>query len=514
MTKSLASRLLATARHHPRTVAVVDGERRIDYTGLAARVKGFAGFLHAQGLGAGERIAIALPNSLEAVVACYGSWLAGCVAVPLNAQARGRELGAWLEHAGAKLLVHEVGNAEVEAGLAQARVAPHRVVVGDGAGDGGLPPGGTHWQDAIGSAPVASVAHIFQPVATILYTSGTTGAPKGVTLTHANVVANTDAIIEYLELTQADSALSALPFYYSYGASVLHTHLAVGGRLVLQPNLVFPDVVVDVMARERVTGFPGVASMFSLLLDRVSLADHDLSAMRYMTQAGGAMAPGLIKRLRNAIPHARLFVMYGQTEATARLAWLPPERLDEKSGSAGKAIRGVSIEVRDDAGSPLAAGSSGEVWVHGPNVMAGYWNDPMATALVMRDGWLRTGDMGHLDGEGYLYLDGRRSDMIKTGAHRVHPLDVEEVLFELPGVLDAAVVGVDEPTLGQVVKVFIVGAGNPPLDADLVRAHCRSRLATYKVPRHVEFLASLPRTASGKVRRVLLTEPDAAREWQ
>lgn len=510
MTKPLASRLLVTARHNPRRDAIVDGDRRIDYAELAARVKGFAGFLHAQGLGAGERIAIVLPNSLEAVVACYGSWLAGCVAVPLNAQARGRELGAWLRHAGPKLLVHEAGNIEIDVALSGAGVAPQRVVVGAGE----APAGGINWQDAIESAPVASAAHIFQPVATILYTSGTTGAPKGVTLTHANVVANTDAIIEYLELTCEDSAVSVLPFYYSYGASVLHTHLAVGGRLVLQPNLVFPDVVVDVMARERVTGFPGVASTFSLLLDRVALAGHDLSSLRYLTQAGGAMAPTLIKRLRDAIPHARLFVMYGQTEATARLAWLPPERLDDKPGSAGKAIRGVGIEVRDNAGARVPAGTPGEVWVRGPNVMAGYWNDPAATALVLRDGWLRTGDMGHLDADGYLYLDGRRSDMIKTGAHRVHPLDVEEVLFELPGVIDAAVVGVDEPTLGQVVKAFIVAGGDPPLDADVVRAHCRKRLAVYKVPRHVEFMATLPRTASGKVRRVLLTAPTAVQELQ
>ncbi|WP_222564838.1 class I adenylate-forming enzyme family protein [Novilysobacter antarcticus] len=510
MTKSLASRLLVTARTHPRLGAIVDGDRRIDYAELAARVKGFAGFLHAQGLGAGERIAIVLPNCLEAVVACYGSWLAGCVAVPLNAQARGRELGAWLRHSGATLLVHEADNTEIALALAEAGVTLQRVVTGAGE----EPTGGINWQDAVESAPVASAAHIFQPVATLLYTSGTTGAPKGVTLTHANVVANTDAIIEYLALTREDSAVSVLPFYYSYGASVLHTHLAAGGRLVLQPNLVFPEMVADLMERERVTGFPGVASTFSLLLDRAVLAGRDLSSLRYLTQAGGAMAPTLIKRLRNAIPQARLFVMYGQTEATARLAWLPPERLDDKPGSAGKAIRGVSIEVRDDAGASVPAGTAGEVWVRGANVMAGYWNDPAATALVLRDGWLRTGDMGHLDGEGYLYLDGRRSDMIKTGAHRVHPLDVEEVLFELPGVIDAAVVGVDEPTLGQVVKVFIVASGDPPLDANLVRAHCRRRLATYKVPRHVEFIATLPRTASGKVRRVLLTEPSAMQELQ
>ena len=506
----LATRLLDTARSAPHRLAIVDGERRVTYGELADCAKRFAGLLHAQGAGAGERIAIVLPNCVEAVIACYGSWIAGCVAVPLNAQARGRELGAWLLHARPKLLVHRAENQDVDIALDETGLSPRRILVGPGE----VPEPDMDWQRVLDSAPVALAAHVVEPVATILYTSGTTGSPKGVTLTHANVAANTDSIVRYLELSGIDSIVSVLPFYYSYGASVLHTHLAVGGCVVLEPNLVFPAVVVETMARERVTGFSGVPSTFSLLLDRVTLAEHDLSSLRYITQAGGAMPATLARRVRDAIPQARLFVMYGQTEATARLAWLPPERLDDKPGSAGKAIPGVRIEVRDDAGVTLAAGMPGEVWARGDNIMAGYWNDPIATALVLRDGWLRTGDMGHIDDEGYLYLDGRRSDMIKTGAHRVHPLDVEEVLLELPGVVDAAVVGVAETTLGQVIKVFIVADEDTRLDADLVRAHCRKRLAIYKVPRYVEFISELPRTASGKVRRVLLAEPAALQELQ
>lgn len=506
----LASRLLATARSNPDQVAIVDGERRVTYGELVESAKRFAGWLQARGLGAGERVAMALPNCTEAIIACYGSWLGGYVAVPLNVQARGYELGAWLRHARPKVLVHEAGNNEVDAALASVGSAPLRVVLGAGE----VPVGGIVWQQVLESAPTLSTAHIVEPVATILYTSGTTGSPKGVTLTHANVAANTAAIVAYLELTRRDSTVTVLPFYYSYGASVLHTHLAVGGRVVLEPNLVFPVVVVETIERERVTGFSGVPSTFSLLLERVPLAEHDLSSLRYLTQAGGAMHPALIKQVRQAMPQARLFVMYGQTEATARLAWLPPERLDDKPGSAGKAIPGVQLEVRDDAGRTLQPGAAGEVWARGDNVMAGYWNDPVATARVLRGGWLRTGDMGHIDAEGYLYLDGRRSDMIKTGAHRVHPLDVEEVVCELPGVVDAAVVGVDEPTLGQVIKAFIVVGDGALLDADLVRGHCRTRLANYKVPRHVEFVPALPRTASGKVRRAVLVDPSlAARSW-
>lgn len=502
----LAPRLLATARTRPDAIAIVDGERRIGYGAFAEQAQRFAGLLATLAVAPGERISIVLPNGIEAALACYGSWLAGCIAVPLNAQARGRELAAWLGHATPRVVVHEADNTEVGAALAGIAPAPIRIATGPA-----RPPQGTlAWQRVGEAAPVVLSA---DRVAAILYTSGTTGRPKGVTLTHANFAANVEAIVAYLALGADDSTVSALPFYYSYGASVLHTHLAVGGRMVLESNMVFPQLVVEAIERERVTGFSGVPSTFSLLLDRVPLVQHDLSSLRYLTQAGGAMPAATVRRLRDAIPQARLFVMYGQTEATARLAWLPPERLDDKPGSAGKAIAGVRIEVRGEAGHALPAGMPGEVWVRGGNVMAGYWRDPAATALVLHDGWLRTGDMGHLDTEGYLYLDGRRSDMIKTGAHRVHPLEIEEVLCELGGVREAAAVGIPDPTLGQVIKAFLVVADAHALDADAVRAHCRAYLAPHKVPRRVEFVPSLPRTASGKVRRRQLTEPAPMQEF-
>jgi acyl-CoA synthetase (AMP-forming)/AMP-acid ligase II len=211
--------------------------------------------------------------------------------------------------------------------------------------------------------------------------------------------------------------------------------------------------------------------------------------------------------VRAAFPQARLYVMYGQTEATARLTWLPPERLEHKTGSVGIPVAGVEVQVRREDGSAVPTDESGEVWVRGPNVMQGYWHNPQATAEVLREGWLKTGDIGRLDGDGFLWLVGRRSDMIKTGAHRVHPQDIEEAIAELPAVAEVAVVGVEDATLGQVVKACIVRAGE--LTADQVKAHCRTRLAPYKIPKHVEFLAALPKTASGKVRRVELIESKA-----
>ena len=286
---------------------------------------------------------------------------------------------------------------------------------------------------------------------------------------------------------------------------MLHTHLAVGARMVLEDNIVFPHLVAEALERERATGFSGVPSTFALMLDRGRLEHYDLSSLRYLTQAGGAMAPALTRRVREAFPGARLFVMYGQTEASARLTCLAPEHLDEKPGSVGTPISGVQIRVRREGGADAEPGEQGEVWARGDNVMTGYWNAPEATAAVLVDGWLRTGDLGHLDADGFLWLAGRRADMIKTGAHRVHPQDVEEVIAELPGVREVAVAGIDDALLGQVVAAFLVTDAGAP-DEMAVKAHCRRRLAGYKIPKQVAFVAELPKTASGKVRRAALTQ--------
>jgi len=249
-----------------------------------------------------------------------------------------------------------------------------------------------------------------------------------------------------------------------------------------------------------------VPSTFALLLNRVRFEDYDLSRLRYMTQAGGGMAHARVMQILIKLPHVKFFVMYGQTEATARLTYLPPSQLLTKAGSCGIPIPGVEIEVRDEHGCALAPGTAGEVWARGPNIMQGYWNDAEATRAVLREGWLRTGDMGHRDADGFLYLQGRRSDMIKTGAHRVHPAEIEDVIAELDEVAEVAVIGVDDDTLGQVIKALVRARAGQTLDPMRVKAHCRDRLAAYKVPKYIEPVQALPRTESGKVRRYLLAE--------
>jgi long-chain acyl-CoA synthetase len=495
----LGSRIIAIAEAEPDRPAVVEGAQRVSYGALWTEVRRFAEALRARGIAPGERVAVLLPNSVAAIV----------VVVPLNVQARARDFGPWLAHSRARAVVHEAGNADVDEALAglgsgcEVRLTVSRTTPAAGALE--WLPAAAVGGPAVAERPSASDTEESRAPALVLYTSGTTGRPKGVVLSHANVVANVDAVVAYLELTGADSIVSSLPFYYSYGASVLHTHLAVGARLVIEPNLIFPHVLVETMARERVTGLSGVPSTFALLLQRVQLAKHDLSSLRYVTQAGGGMAPALTRRVRDALPQARLFVMYGQTEATARLTWLPPSRLDEKPGSVGVPIAGVTIEVRREGGEHASRGEVGEVWARGASIMLGFLDDEAATREVLQDGWLATGDMGHLDDEGFLFLVGRRSDMIKTGAHRIHPADVEEVIAELDEVVEVAAVGIDDPLLGQTIKVFVVVAS--ALSPERVKAHCHGRLAAYKIPKHIEFVSFLPKTASGKVQRAKLAAP-------
>ena len=512
MPSSLPDLVRVHAHSAPERVAVTAGSRNCSYGQLWHGILSFADWLKRSGFKAGDRAAIILANCPEAVIASYGTWVAGGIAVPLNAQARPRELAPWLRHCDPAVLIYESGNVDVKALLETTSLPSLRVVVGDEPEATADPSLDHVISNQSGLVAPAIMREADDSPAMILFTSGTTGSPKGVTLSHRNLASNAESIVRYLELTASDSVVSVLPFYYAYGNSVLNTHLAAGGRVVLELNMVFPHAVVETIARERASGFSGVPSTFALLLSRVALERYDVSSLRYVTQAGGPMPIATTQRLLAALPHVRMFVMYGQTEATARLTWLPPEMLGRKMGSVGHAIPGVEIEIRSEGREPVGTDRIGEVWARGDNVMLGYWRDEVQTAEVLSGGWLKTGDIGRIDVDGFLFLEGRRTDMIKVGAHRIYPKDVEEAIAELPGIAEVAVVGVEDELLGQVVKAFVVRSAPSTVDAMSVQAHCRARLAPYKIPKHVEFLETLPRTASGKVMRHALVDAVGSRE--
>ena len=489
---------------NPSAEALAHGGRRLTYGDLYKLTSKVNAYLTGSGLNKGDRVALLAANSPEYVALYYGTLAAGGIAVPLNTQAKARDIDNWLKHSGARYLFADCNHPELEAVVR----TPHQVrVVTVGFSNRSPAPDLVTWQQVVelpGEAPRVPLKP--NDLASIIYTSGTTGEPKGITLSHRNLASNVTSIIQYLDLTAADSIVQVLPFYYSYGNSILHTHLCAGGRLVLENSLLYPHVVVEKIAKERTTGFSGVPSTFALLLGRVKLNQYDLSSLRYVTQAGGPMAPALTRRLIDALPHARLFVMYGQTEATARLTYLPPQKLTEKMGSVGIAIPGVRLEIRHEQDRLANEGETGEICAQGANIMQGYWNDDKRTAEALRNGWLRTGDLAHYDADRYIYIDGRSSDMIKTGANRISPKEVEEVIQELPEVEEVAVVGVPDETLGEVIKAYIVAAPDQKLAVRAIQYHCRKNLAAYKIPRQIELVDALPKTASGKIKRHLLKQ--------
>lgn len=343
-------------------------------------------------------------------------------------------------------------------------------------------------------------------LAQILFTSGTTGHPKGVMLSHGNLIANVQSILARLGLTSKDAIVAALPFVFSYGNSVMLTHLFAGAKIIIEENLRYPHRLVESMKKGAVTGFSGVASNYAFLLRESGFQSENLPSLRYLTSAGGPMPSALLSQVRKAFPRIDFHVMYGQTEATARLAMLAPEELERRHGSAGRAIPGVSIKIVNDEGEPLPPRERGEIVVAGDNIMRGYWRDAAATAGRVKNGWLFTGDLGFLDEEGFLFITGRRSEMIKTGGFRVSPEELEEVLLEQEDVLEAGVAGVPDDLMGELIVAGIMVKPGREFSPRQLMALCVARLAPFKRPKAIYQLEKVPRSANGKILRRALRD--------
>lgn len=494
--------------HHattqPDAVAVHDRGQDYRYGELLERSERLAGWLQKQGLREGDRLALLLPNCVEYVISYLAAFRSGAIVVALNPQTTPHELAALLAHAEPAMLVaHSMTAETLSKALEEHPLASLRYLLGVGE------PPGTSWQASLpvipfpeAAAPRSEVVHA--DVAQIIYTSGTTGRPKGVVLSHRNLLANCRSIVSYLKLTSRDSTLVVLPFFYSYGNSLLFTHLAVGAKLVLTRDFVFWNAVLDSLEHHAVTGFSGVPSTFALLLNKSNIRHRRLPNLRYLTCAGGALPATYVAELRRAVPHAQLYLMYGQTEATARLSTLLPDDLERKPGSIGRGIPGVTLQVLNEQGQPAPPGVIGEIVASGENIMRGYWRDDIATRRVLREDGLHTGDLGYRDEEGFIYLVGRVDDQIKCGAYRINPQEIEEVLVELPGVLEAAVVGVKDEIWGEIPVAFLATTDPTHQMLEQAREHCRLRLPRYKQPHLYRAVDKLPRTASGKIQRAAL----------
>ncbi|PKK84312.1 MAG: AMP-dependent synthetase [candidate division Zixibacteria bacterium HGW-Zixibacteria-1] len=510
----------------PDNCAMVHQDRRITYRELYGLADRIGSYLSGIDLKKGSRVALLFDNSIEYVAVFFGIFRAGYVAVPVDTSLKPEKMGFIIKDCGAEILFLQskfvrhldkiIGeSSSLTMVISNKKIKPERSGIKMAGLDEILESGPDHKihseSSELPTGKMPTVEEMYSKVSesptdlgAIFYTSGSTGAPKGVMLSHRNLVSNTVATVDYLKLSEKDKIMVILPFYYIYGNSLLLTHILIGGTLVIDNRFLYPEVILDTMEKEKATGFSGVPSNFIILLNNSTFPTRKLEHLRYFTQAGGAMAPEIVRKLINAFSHKEIYIMYGQTEAAPRVSWLPPERLMDKIGSIGIPVPRVEIKIVDDNGQESPPGESGELITRGDNVMLGYWNQPEETKQVVRDGWLYTGDLARKDEEGYIYITGRKKEIIKTGGNRVSTKEIEECLLEHESVLETAVFGIPDELLGEAIKAVVVLKDGCRASVKEIQTYCKTRLADHKSPKVVEFMEALPKYQSGKVNKMLL----------
>jgi amino acid adenylation domain-containing protein len=505
--------LTQSALASPSVRAISAGNATLTYGQLAHDGTAVAHSLRASGVQAGDRVIVLSPNTITAAVGFWAVVMCGAVAVMISPRTPIHKLAWVLKDADAAALITDeslVGVA-VAAGLTKLRVV---IVAGPASALADLPDlfasvtlddavaAGSHVDDDLGIPARTDLA-------ALVYTSGSSGEPKAVMLTHDNVDAAATAIRGYLDLTCRDVLLCALPLSFDYGLYQMIMSVQAGARLVLQRSFDLPGQILNTIVREGVTVFPGVPTMFAMLAKLPSLERWDLTGVQTITSTGSALATEQVAWLRGAFPRAQIFSMYGLTECK-RCTYLPPVDLERKPGSVGVAIPGNEIWLVDAEDRVVAAGEVGELVVRGPTVMAGYWRRPEETARRLRPGpdpgefVLYTGDLCRLDADGYLYFVSRMDDVIKSRGEKVAPAEVEAVLRSAPGVLEAAVVGRPDEVLGQAIHAFVVVDDRSQVTPAVLRAACCERLEPFMVPQAIEIVDTMPRTANGKIEKAAL----------
>ncbi len=457
----------------PRNIALIEDGRSITYKRLNDLVRSFAGELIRNGLRRGQRVGILSTNSINSCAMLFAISRAGGVAVPLNYTQDAADISAAAIDASMSSLY--VGKAfEDKAGLANSAIRKMKAKKG---------------QDA---KP--------KDLALIVYTSGTTTAGAlGVMLSNKNLISNAASVMKYAGLKGKDRIVCVLPLYYIYGLSLLLSHFLAGGTVILENRFMYPNVVLDVIEKYRATGFAGVSSHYAILLRGSNLKDRKLPYLKYFMQAGDAMPPSLTRELLETFPGKRLFLMYGQTEAGPRLTFLDPPLAKIKPGSVGRPVPGVEIKIVDETDRVCGVGEEGEIAARGDNIMLGYWNNKRQTEKVLKKGWLYTGDIGYRDEDGDISVVGRRRDFLKIGGHRVSPLEIERLVMGLDGIMEAAVVGVQDPIMGNRVKLVVSLMPHKKLDKEDIIKFCKRRLAPYKAPVEIAILKSMPKNDEGKI---------------
>lgn len=514
--------LIQTAQSQPDREALVCRNERLTYAEMYRRASRLAWFFKQQHIQPGDRVALFLDNGPEAVVNLFGILMAGGVVMPVNATTPTEKLAHLLHHAEAAALVMPGRRLNVFcewpetlpfSGLVLA--TGKRMPPPDKAPVNNL----ASFDAVLADEALSTIApprnRIDMDLGLLMYTSGSTGTPKGVMLTHRNIRTACLSIAQYLENTQDDIIQSVLPLSFGYGLTQVFTAFHCGAKLVLEKSLLYPHEVLERMRREKVTGFPMVPTIGSILL-KMDLTQYDLSSLRYMTNAGAALPPRHAREIQKQLPHVRLYPMYGQTECI-RVCYLSPEEVGKRPTSVGRPIPNVEVWIENEKGKRAAPDEPGILMIRGSNVMAGYWKMPDRTEEALRPGLLpqervlRSGDLFRMDSAGYLYFLSRQDDIIKSRGEKVSPKEVEDVLYDLAGVAEAAVIGPTDPMLGQrVVACLVVNEGSTLTEKEVLR-HCSRQLEDFMVPQEVRIMAELPKTTTGKIdKKTLQKEVEAA----
>jgi amino acid adenylation domain-containing protein len=505
-----------SASRLPDKVALVCGDRRVTYRELDREADRVAALLREHGVRRRARVLIQLANGVEAVVSVFAVLKAGAMFVMVNPSVKVDKLGFLLNNSRATAFICDAARMGALEPLWDG--TPHlRTIVAVGQ-DGASPSARGKGCASFRAEPPAGgrgagSGAIDVDLAALVYTSGSTGQPKGVMLTHHNIVTAATTITAYLGNRESDVILNTLPLSFDYGLYQVLMAFKTGASLVLEPSFTYPRTVLETLVRERVTGFPIVPTIAAILL-QLDLREYDFSALRYISSTGASLPVEHIRELRRRLPHVSLYSMYGLTECK-RVSYLPPDQIDLRPDSVGKGMANQEVYIVDEHGHRLKSGV-GELVVRGSNVMKGYWELPEETDRVLKPGplpgerVLHSGDIFRMDEEGYLYFVGRKDDIIKTRGEKVSPKEVENVVHAMPGIADVVVLGVADAILGEAVKAVVALREGASVTAQDVLRHCSRRLEDFMVPKIVEFRGSLPRTPSGKVDKKALLEQEGS----
>lgn len=494
---NVAQMLERTALHFPERTALVFKDRRWSFRELDRETSRLASGLRALGLKAGERVGVHLPNCPEFILTYYAAQKVGLVPLSLNVTYRAEEIGYICRDGEVSAIVTTGVAAAILPSRAELPSVRHLIRVGSPA-EGALEFGALS-----GDPDLRAMELDREETAAILYTSATTGHPKGVMLTHSNIVSNTYATVHHLKMMPDDRGLCALPLFHCFGQNfILNALVTTGGTVVLQERFVLEEFL-GAVGRERITLLYAVPTMYVLFL-AADLPAYDLSPLRLCFSAA-AMLPADVERRWGERTGHWIHQGYGLTECSPFASY--NHDLHFRSGSVGTPIENVEMRVVDEQGREVPDGELGEILIKGPNVMKGYFRNPEATAQAIRDGWLHSGDIGYRDPDGYYYVVDRLKDMINVSGFKVYPREVEEILFRHPAVKEAAVLGIPDPVKGEAVKAFIVLESGQSVDALALQVLCRDKMAPYKVPESVQFVPSLPKSPTGKILKKDLRGP-------